>query len=67
MSDIQAGWADTFGKALASQDEAERSRVTGLRRRKCYRIDYSAKEQSRRRGAYKGGATRAKRCAEVKR
>ncbi len=64
---MTAGWADTFGKALANQDEDERARVTGLRRRVCYRIDYSSKEQSRRRGAFKGGQTRAAQRAEVKR
>jgi hypothetical protein len=64
---MQAGWADTFGKALASQDEEERARVTGLRRRVCYRIDYSSREQSRRRGAHKGGATRAQQRVEAKR
>lgn len=64
----QAGWADTYGKALASQDEAERSRVTGLaKRRSPWWIDYSSKEQSRRRGAYKGGQTRAMQRAEAKR
>lgn len=65
---VTAGWADEFGKALASQDEEHRSQVTGLAKRKVlYWIDYSSKEQSRRRGAYKGGATRAQQRAEEKR
>ena len=54
--------------AAGRQDEAERSRVTGLAKRRIpYWIDYSAKEQSRRRGAFKGGATRALQRAEAKR
>jgi len=55
------GWAEAFGKALASQDESERSEVTGLKRRTAWCGNGELRRKSVLRGAQASGKTKLQR------
>jgi len=65
MIGLSPGWADEYGAALADGDEQARCAATGLRPRRCFRVNQAAREASARLGGQKGATSkRQKRAAK---
>lgn len=59
MSELKAGWVDQWREQLATaKTEEERSAVTGLKPRRCWRGNFDLDFKSRARGAKRGGNKR---------
>lgn len=53
MTTLRPGWAESAGKASASQDEQQRSAALGTTQRKAWRRNGDLKRESVLRGAHK--------------
>lgn len=58
MSELQPGWADSFGALLGSGDAEMIEQGTGVRRIFRQRIDMDRLRESARKGGIKGGRMR---------